>query len=78
MGFEYKIRFALSPDFSPLRLAECLPDSADGAHALYDYKVEADGIYFVDFGKSQLASVAFRRIVDEALRHSAAVTIEEL
>jgi hypothetical protein len=80
MGFEYKIRFTVPPGFSSERLLQRLPDSkaTEGKHQLYDFKVDSDGFYFLDYGKSQIASVAFRMLVDEALQHSQNAIIEEL
>jgi hypothetical protein len=80
MGFEYKIRFTVPPAFSPEALTKRLPDPAVPSSSWneYDYKVEADGFYFLDHRKSPVASIAFRQLVDEALRHSPQVTIEEL
>lgn len=80
MGFEYKIRFKVPPGFLPERLIKRLPDPAvsNSSWVEYDYKVEADGFYFLDHKKSPVASVAFRQLVDEALSHSQQVVIEEL
>jgi hypothetical protein len=80
MGYEYKIRFTVPPDFSPERLNSRLPTSGvpNSSWVEYDYKLEADGFYFLDNGKSPVSSIAFRQLVDEALRHSEQVVIEEL
>ncbi|MCA9584769.1 MAG: hypothetical protein KC657_05365 [Myxococcales bacterium] len=79
MGFEYKIRFAVPASLSCESLAARLPDPRAGAsRAEYDFALVADGFYFVDHGRSPAASVAFRLLVDEALRHAAEVVIEEL
>jgi hypothetical protein len=80
MGFEYKIRFTVPPSLSPDALTKRLPDPVvpSSSWPAYDYKLEPDGFYFLDHGKSDVASIAFRRLVDEALRHSQQVTIEEL
>lgn len=76
MGFEYKIRFAVPPNFSLDSVARRLPAPAEPHE--YDVTIEDDGILFVDSRKSALASLAFRQLVDEALRHSRQVVIEEL
>jgi hypothetical protein len=79
MGFEYKIRFAVPAEMSHASLTARLPEPhAGGAWTEYDFALEADGVYFVDHGKSTVASVAFRLLVDEALRHAREVVIEEL
>lgn len=78
MGFEYKIRFKVPAALSHERLT--LPDAAipGSSWVEYEYRLEADGFYFLDNGKSAAASIAFRRLVDEALRHGGPVVIEEL
>jgi hypothetical protein len=80
MGFEYKIRFKVPPAFSHERLVRQLPDPAipSSSWLEYEYRLEADGFYFIDNGKSAVASIAFRQLVDEALRHGDRVEIEEL
>ncbi len=80
MGFEYKIRFPVPSAFTPERLAARLPDATiqGSAWVEYEYRLEADGFYFLDNGRSAVASVAFRHLVDEALRHGAPVEIEAL
>jgi hypothetical protein len=80
MGFEYKIRFTVPAGFSPERLAKQLPDPAvpSSSWVAYEYRLETDGFYFLDNGKSPAASIAFRQLVDEALRHSGEVVIEGL
>ena len=80
MGHEYKIRFPVPPGFSPDRLTKRLPAprAPSSSWPEYDYRLEADGFYFLDNGRSPVASIAFRELVDEALRHSPQVVIEEL
>lgn len=80
MGIEYKIRFAVPPGFSGEGLAARLPDATvpNSAWVEYAYAVEADGFSFVDHcGRREIAALAFRCLVDEALRHDRAVVIEE-
>jgi hypothetical protein len=80
MGFEYKIRFAvpegMSVDGLDSRMKAIATSHAAGTD--YEYKLEADGFYFLDHVKSPAASIAFRRLVDEALRHGSEVVIQEL
>lgn len=80
MGFEYKIRFTVPAGYLPDRLHERLPDPAISGSAWveYAYELQSDGFYFVDHGRSNVASVAFRQLVDEALRHAREVVVEEL
>ncbi|MFO0675749.1 MAG: hypothetical protein U0169_04405 [Polyangiaceae bacterium] len=79
MGFEYTIRFALPKDFSLASLAARLPPPAvpDSSWPAYDVSLAPDGVIFVDHGRSAVAATAFRALVDEALRHSRSVVIEE-
>ena len=61
--------------------SERLPDPTipDSKWVEYGYTVETDGFYFVDHcGNRATSSIAFRCLIDEALCHDAAVTIEEL
>lgn len=80
MGHEYKIRFAVPPGFSPEPLTKRLPDphAPNASWLEYDYELEPDGFYFLDNGKSAVASIAFRQLIDEALRHSPQVVVEAL
>lgn len=79
MGFEYKIRFRVPSGFSCEELASRLPDAgAPGSWPAYDYTLEPYGFSFLDHGRSATASIAFRQLVDEALRHAREVVIEEV
>ena len=81
MGFEYKIRFEVPAGFDGASLVARLPDASipNSAWSAFDYEVEPDGFYFVDHGgKRETSSVAFRVLVDEALRHGGPVVIEAL
>ena len=45
----------------------------------YDFALEADGFYFIDhMGDAAIVARALRVLIDEGLRHSAAVQISEL
>ena len=80
MGIEYKIRFKVPSDFSDEILAKRLPDATipNSNWVEYGYTVEADGFHFVDHcGKRETSAIAFRCLVDEALRYDRAVVIEE-
>ena len=55
-----------------------MPQSKIQRGLKYDVKLESDGIYFLDNRKSDVAAIAFKRLVDEALRHSDQVVIEEI
>ena len=80
MGIEYKIKFSVPDNYDPSSFLSRLPSPLErsGEHEIYNYAVEADGFYFVDhLVNAQVASLAFRRFVDEALRLSAVVQIME-
>jgi hypothetical protein len=80
MGSEYKIRFAVPSDFSEEILSKRLPkaDIPGSNWVEYSYRVDVDGFYFVDHGgRRDISSIAFRCLVDEALRHGERVAIEK-
>ena len=80
MGIEYKIKFSVPQGYDSSALLNHLPSPIHRATMteIYNYKVERDGFYFVDhLVDEKVASVAFKRFVDEALRHSSSVEIVE-
>lgn len=80
MGIEYKIKFAVPDDFDPAILFKKLPSpiAAGSVAAIYNYAIEPDGFYFVDhLANKDVASVALRCFIDEALSHSPSVQITE-
>lgn len=81
MGIEYKIKFQLPDSYDPSGLFRKLPSPIDRKRMteIYNYKIEHDGFYFVDhLVNNEIASVAFRLFVSEALLHSRAVEVSEL
>lgn len=80
MGHEYKIRFAVPPGYSCAALAERLPSAQlpSSAWVAYEYFLDSDGFLFVDHASTDAGAIAFRRLVDEALRHDERVVVEEL
>lgn len=81
MGLEYKIRFEVPATFDQAALTKRLPDARipGSSWTSYAYEVEPDGFTFVDHGGERTtASVAFRVLVDEALRAGGPVVVEEL
>jgi hypothetical protein len=81
MGIEYKIKFTVPDDFKSPALFEKLPSpiSRDRMVEIYNYSVESDGFYFIDHLVNQeIASLALRRFIDEALRHGPSVEVIEL
>ncbi|WP_256081056.1 hypothetical protein [Massilia sp. YIM B04103] len=80
MGVEYKIKFAMPTDFNPSVLFNKLSSPIDRASMIeiYNYAVESDGFHFVDHLVSRdVASVALRLFIDEALIHSPFIQIIE-
>ncbi|WP_090437500.1 hypothetical protein [Duganella sp. CF458] len=80
MGTEYKIKFAMPPDFNPSALLRKLPSPIErlAMVEIYNYAVESDGFYFVDhLVNREVASVALRLFIDEALTYSASIQIIE-
>ena len=78
MGIEYKIKFSVPQGYDPSALLNKLPSPIDRATMteIYNYKVEQDGFYFVDhLVDEKVASVAFKRFVNEALRYGSSVAI---
>ena len=72
MGFEYKTRFSVPTDGSIDRMLALLPDATidDSSWTQFDVEVKSDGIYFLDNGRSDAAAIAFKQLIDEALKHS--------
>lgn len=80
MGIEYRIKFAVPADYDPGLLFQKLPSPINRAPMaeIYNYAIEADGFYFVDhLANREVASVAFRLFVDEALRIAGSVEVTE-
>ena len=80
MGIEYKIKFNVPGNFNPSALFKKLPSPiARGQMAeIYNYAIEPDGFYFVDhLVNKDVAAVALRMFIDEALAHSPAIQILE-
>jgi len=80
MGIEYKIKFSIPRDYDPSALFNKLPSPIDRATMteIYNYKIDEDGFYFVDhLVDDKVASVAFRRFINEALSYGNPVEIVE-
>ena len=80
MGMEYKIKFSVPAGYDSSALFKKLPSPIDRASMteIYNFKIEQDGFYFVDhLVNDQVASVAFKRFVNEALSHGGSVQIVE-
>ena len=78
MGIEYKIKFSVPQGYDSSALLNHLPSPIHRATMteIYNYKVERDGFYFVDhLVDEKVASVAFKRFVNEALRYGRSVAI---
>jgi len=80
MGIEYEIKFAVPADYDPGSLFRKLPSPIDrrAMAEIYNYSVEPDGFYFVDrLVKRDVAAVALRSFIDEALCVAHSVEIVE-
>lgn len=80
MGVEYKIKFNIPYGYAPSSLFGKLPSPIDEEMVaeIYNFKIEEGGFYFVDhLVNNEVASVAFRRLVNEALRYDHSVEIVE-
>jgi len=81
MGVEYKIKFNVPTDYKPTHVLDRLPSPIQKPEMfeIYNYSVEKDGFYFLDhLVNPQVASVAFKCFIDEALKYSPQVHVEEL
>ena len=79
MGIEYKIKFAVPSGYDPSSLFKRLPSPiAGGMVEIYNYSIEPDGFYFVDHRVDhEVASIALRRFIDEALGQAQSIEIVE-
>jgi len=81
VGKEYKISFKLPAEYDPKELFRKLPSPIHRQvmDAIYDFRIESDGFYFLDsLVDNDVASIAFRCFVDEALAHCEKLEIIEL
>ena len=80
MGYEYKIACAPPKDEDLAILFSRLPSPIDrkSMREIYNYRIEEDGFYFVDYLVScDVAAVALRVFLDAALSTTEKVTISE-
>jgi hypothetical protein len=80
LGIEYKIKFPVPPGYDPENLFKKLPGPIHRPTMteIYNYGIEKDGFYFLDtLVDKQVASIAFRMFVDEALLHAQSIEIIE-
>ena len=80
MGIEYKIKFAAPANYDPSSLFQKLPSPIDrrAMSEIYNYSVEPDNFYFIDrLVNRDVAAVALRSFIDEALRVAHSVEIVE-
>jgi hypothetical protein len=81
MSIEYKINFTIPADYDPSALFKQLPSPINKATSseIYNYKIEQDGFYFVDrLVNDEVASIALKLFIDEALSHAGSVQIVNL
>ena len=80
MGKEYKIKCKVPNDAGIQAMFRRLPSPIhrEPLAEIYNYKVEADGFYFVDhLVDTKTASVALRIFIDAALLSSLTIEISE-
>ena len=81
MAKEYKIKFAAPADYNPADLFKQMPSPIHRKtmSEIYNYRIEKDGFYFMDsLVDTTVTSVAFRLLVDEALKFGKPVEITKL
>ena len=80
MGIEYKLKFSVPENYDPTALFKKLPSPIQHSSMteIYNYKIEKDGFYFIDhLVNDAVAAVAFKQIVNEAMRLSEHVEVHE-
>ncbi|SHG37828.1 hypothetical protein [Massilia sp. CF038] len=80
MGIEYSIQFLVPENFNSSALLNKLPSPISHVSTLkiYEYAFGPDGFYSIDhLVNRELASLALRVLIDEALSHSVTVQIVE-
>jgi hypothetical protein len=73
MGIEYKLRFRVPQNYDATGLFKRLPSPIQrpSMAEIYNYKIEDHGFYFIDHRvNEEVAAVALKQFVDEALRLS--------
>ncbi len=78
MGQEYRIRFSVPADYDASALVNQLPRpyEQETLTEIYGYVIESDGFHFVDYlVNPDVASIALKRFIDEALRMSESVEV---
>lgn len=78
MAKEYKIKFEVPAGYDPGKLFAKLPSPIHRPEMveIYNYKIEEDGFYFLDqLVNDQVASIAFKLFVDEALENAASIEL---
>ena len=80
MDREYMIRWTAPEGFDPTSVLMSLPSPiAPGLREIYNYSVKEEGFYFVDrHVDPRTAGEALKLFIDEALKHSNGVMIENL
>ena len=74
MGFEYNIEFEVPEGYDLAALLRKLPSASDGS---YQLEMTEAGFYFCDNNKSEISSIALRKVVDEALSYSDKIIVRE-
>lgn len=78
MGFEYRLKFDGAKNFDLKSLESKLNNPTDHGWDSFKIEISDSGLYFCDNGKSEAAAVAFKKIIDELLKYSDSVVVEDL
>ncbi len=80
MAREYRIKWQKPNGWDSSAVLQGLPSPiAPGFREIYNYSVEKYGFYFIDqMVSSEIAAIAFKSFIDEALSHGQPVVIEEI
>ena len=76
MGIEYNIRYQPADRAAWESFVARLANPVSDGWPPFSVELSERGVYFCDNGRSEVAAVALRRIVDEALSHGDSVVIE--
>ncbi len=80
MSIEYKIKFNVPRGYDSSALFRKLPSPINKPTMteIYNFRIEPDGFYFVDhLVNDQVAAVAFKKFVNEALGYGDSIQIVE-
>ena len=78
MGIEYNIKFNIPANFDFDKFKTKLNNPVENNWPAFNLDMNESGFYFCDHtGQQEVAALALRKIIDEALSYSQSITIEE-